>query len=322
MFLLLKCDLKCVTDGKGGFYYRDHLPLLGDTNASRLANKSSSEQFINTNNLNSLLKLKSKPNKTESSPLLKEKYQKNVNLLSWTSDSDRPNLNKTQSLSANLNIKEKMEAEADLIQLESDELNNRDAHKANLLNGSHLNVGDRVNIDLEFEIVQTLQLGHGGWCEPMFECLGSTGTIMSVDKENDIEVTYPSGSKWTFNPAVLTKINNGIVHNDNDCDDEQQQLITLNHQLKSPNDDGSESVVVQPSTSRDIKNDLNMKRNNVSRNFAVNDIVQICSDLEQMRMLQRGHGEFATATKKSKSWARFGRSGRWPSPKFPSRPTR
>jgi hypothetical protein len=32
-----------------------------------------------------------------------------------------------------------------------------------------LKINDHVNIDLEFEIVQSLQIGHGGWCEAMFE---------------------------------------------------------------------------------------------------------------------------------------------------------
>ena len=40
-----------------------------------------------------------------------------------------------------------------------------------------LEINDRVNIDLDFEIVQSLQIGHGGWCEGMFECLGTTGIV-------------------------------------------------------------------------------------------------------------------------------------------------
>jgi len=32
-----------------------------------------------------------------------------------------------------------------------------------------LKLNDKVNIDLDFEIVQSLQVGHGGWCEAMFE---------------------------------------------------------------------------------------------------------------------------------------------------------
>jgi hypothetical protein len=27
---------------------------------------------------------------------------------------------------------------------------------------------------LDFEIVQSLQIGHGGWSDSMFECLGSS----------------------------------------------------------------------------------------------------------------------------------------------------
>lgn len=30
-------------------------------------------------------------------------------------------------------------------------------------------IGDQVNVDLELEIVQTLQHGHGGWTEGMYE---------------------------------------------------------------------------------------------------------------------------------------------------------
>ncbi|CAF4686074.1 unnamed protein product, partial [Rotaria magnacalcarata] len=43
-------------------------------------------------------------------------------------------------------------------------------------------VGDYVNIDLELEIVQSLQHGHGGWTDNMFECLGTTGAIQSLDE--------------------------------------------------------------------------------------------------------------------------------------------
>ena len=40
-----------------------------------------------------------------------------------------------------------------------------------------LELSEKVNIDLDFEIVQSLQIGHGGWCEGMFECLGTTGIV-------------------------------------------------------------------------------------------------------------------------------------------------
>ena len=40
----------------------------------------------------------------------------------------------------------------------------------------------------------------------MYECLGQTGRVVGVDEDHDIVVSYPSGNRWTFNPAVLTKV--------------------------------------------------------------------------------------------------------------------
>lgn len=108
----------------------------------------------------------------------------------------------------------------------------------------------QVNVDLELEIVQSLQHGHGGWTDGMFECLGTTGTVVGIDEDHDIVVSYPSGNRWTFNPAVLTKVQ-----------------------------------IPVPVTSSSSDN----------QTFAVGDLVQICNDLEKIKLLQRGHGEWAEA---------------------------
>lgn len=57
-------------------------------------------------------------------------------------------------------------------------------------------VGDLVNIDLDVDVVQTLQAGHGGWTEGMYECLASTGTVVGEDEDHDMIIVYPSGSKF------------------------------------------------------------------------------------------------------------------------------
>lgn len=114
---------------------------------------------------------------------------------------------------------------------------------------SGLKIGDQVNVDLELEIVQSLQHGHGGWTDGMFECLSSTGTVVGIDEDHDIVVAYNSGNRWTFNPAVLTKV--ATPTSTEGCNETPQQQ------------------------------------------FAVGDVVQICSDLERIKMLQRGHGEWA-----------------------------
>lgn len=71
-----------------------------------------------------------------------------------------------------------------------------------------------------------------------------------IDEDHDIVVLYPSGNRWTFNPAVLTKV-----------------------------------AVAPPSASA----------NENQQQFAVGDLVQICNDLERIKILQRGHGEWAEA---------------------------
>lgn len=109
--------------------------------------------------------------------------------------------------------------------------------------GPHgLQIGDQVNVDLELGIVQSLQHGHGGWTAGMFECLSTTGTVVGIDEDHDIVVSYPSANRWTFNPAVLTKVCAGV-----------------------------------------------------GGGFAVGDLVQVCSDQERVKTLQRGHGEWAEA---------------------------
>uniref|UniRef100_H2YAN7 RING-type E3 ubiquitin transferase n=1 Tax=Ciona savignyi TaxID=51511 RepID=H2YAN7_CIOSA len=97
-------------------------------------------------------------------------------------------------------------------------------------------LNDQVNIDLDLEIVQSLQHGHGGWTEGMFETLGTTGTVCGIDEDHDIVVSYSSGNRWTFNPAVLTK---------------------------------------------------------VTEFSTVGDLVQISSQVDQVKSLQRGHGEWS-----------------------------
>lgn len=44
-----------------------------------------------------------------------------------------------------------------------------------------LAIGDQVNVDLELEIVQSLQHGHGGWTDGMFEVRGQIQRVISDD---------------------------------------------------------------------------------------------------------------------------------------------
>ena len=141
-------------------------------------------------------------------------------------------------------------------------------------------VGNLVNIDLDLEIVQSLQHGHGGWTDGMFECLGTTGTVVEIDEDHDIVVQYPSNNKWTFNPAVLTKVGNNpnvIVPENSNVINESLNTNNVNINAMSP----------IPINSHTATSNCNA--------FCEGDIVRVCTDLEKMKILQRGHGEFAEA---------------------------
>jgi E3 ubiquitin-protein ligase mind-bomb len=108
--------------------------------------------------------------------------------------------------------------------------------------------------------------------------LGTTGTVVGIDEDHDIVVLYPSNNKWTFNPAVLTKIgtSNAVPSQNN---------VNLDVSTSS-----------RPTNILGATSNLSASNSNVV-NLAhqVGDLVQICSDLERIKILQRGHGEWAEA---------------------------
>lgn len=268
-------DLKCVSDTKGGYFYKDHLPSLGD---------------------NSILK---KINTLESS--VRSSISSSSNSKKYIIEPSEVNQRQIQINTNNQNLR---------TSLSNDLFVNNDS---TTLTSNNLKLGNRVNIDLEFEIVQSLQVGHGGWCEAMFECLGTTGLVTGIDNDNDIEVTYPSGAKWTFNPAVLT-LAQSISHSPVSQNNIEPNLIDLNVNLNNmslnnattppirSNNNQNRSLLNTNQAVIDVcTNDLLLNNNGdgiVQANkddFRVNDIVEISSDLERVKFLQKGHGEYAEA---------------------------
>lgn len=232
---------------------------------------------------------------------------------------------------------------------------------------SVLRIKDKVNIDLDFEIVQSLQVGHGGWTDEMFECLGNTGVITAVDGDKDFEVTYPSGKKWTFNPAVLTLAEPGGTgvatetavgqsEVSSRADDDEQAQVSLSissvdldstrkqslnnindvatHTSESNGKQAPDTHIINQNRSlagqtkslliEVCNNNLNIPKFQLASNFlstscenimttvtstislestskkdnnsfVVNELVEICSDIERMRILQKGHGEWTEA---------------------------
>ncbi|XP_066918362.1 E3 ubiquitin-protein ligase mib1-like isoform X2 [Clytia hemisphaerica] len=135
-------------------------------------------------------------------------------------------------------------------------------------------VADYVRVDLELEVVQSLQFGHGGWAYGMEEALGnSVGIISGFDDDGDVVVSYPSGNRWTFNPAVLSKVND---------------LPSLD----------SDSLVVQSLASMSLdeaEDGQRPSRGSRTGPFVEGDVVQILNNRDRVKLLQEGHGEWTDA---------------------------
>ncbi|KAI1284962.1 E3 ubiquitin-protein ligase MIB1 [Halotydeus destructor] len=149
--------------------------------------------------------------------------------------------------------------------------------------GAHnYQIGDLVNVDLDLEVVQSLQQGHGGWIENMAECIGETGTVIGIDEDHDVVVAYPSNSEWTFNPAALTRVasSNTAIANHNLAEVAPRSNVPVNQSTN----------IRAPLTTTNLTTAAPE-----SPLYAVGDLVQICSDLERIKVLQKHHGEWAEA---------------------------
>ncbi|KAL6431933.1 hypothetical protein ACFW04_007392 [Cataglyphis niger] len=69
------------------------------------------------------------------------------------------------------------------------------------------NVGDKVKVLIEVDILKEMQDGHGGWNPRMAEYIGKIGTVHRITDKGDIRVQYEGcNNRWTFHPGALTKV--------------------------------------------------------------------------------------------------------------------
>ncbi|XP_015600108.1 E3 ubiquitin-protein ligase MIB2 [Cephus cinctus] len=69
------------------------------------------------------------------------------------------------------------------------------------------NVGDKVKVLKEVEMLKEMQAGHGGWNPRMAEYIGKIGTVHRVTDKGDIRVQYEGcNNRWTFHPGALSKV--------------------------------------------------------------------------------------------------------------------
>lgn len=117
--------MKCTEPAKGGYYYKDHLPLLGDKTVIKKGTKESNRKSTLT---------------AGSSPMGHSPRAKSPLLKSSRTSSKSPSASSMNLLENNGGL----------------DLNPNLTHVYNALK-----IGDAVNIDVDFELVQSLQVGHG-----------------------------------------------------------------------------------------------------------------------------------------------------------------
>lgn len=167
--------------------------------------------------------------------------------------------------------------------------------------GSHtFQIGDQVGINLDLEIVQSLQQGHGGWTDEMCECLGSTGTVLDFDADNDVVVGYHNGTstrRWTFNPAVLTKLTPDGLAVIQGGSATTSQTASTNLQVSSDSTYTRNTFIDSVSSSAAAIAAVSNADAAAASHFAKGDLVQISTDLERVKSLQKDHGEWIDSMK-------------------------
>lgn len=110
---------------------------------------------------------------------------------------------------------------------------------------------------------------------------------MGIDEDQDLIVAYPSGNRWTFNPAVLSKVHRPPSSASSSTPG-TPSMNAVGGRLATAT---GEAAVAAGTV---FNSGVAQQASSVST-FAVGDLVQICSDLERTKILQRGHGEWAEA---------------------------
>ena len=101
--------------------------------------------------------------------------------------------------------------------------------------------------------------------------------ITGIDYDHDLEVTYPSGNKWTFNPAVLTRVNEpNQIDESEDLKDQIGKLTLTNNRRASLSN-----------KSNSMNGHALMSSESAGLQFKLNDLVQLSSDIELMKSIQK-----------------------------------
>uniref|UniRef100_A0A2R5LAE8 RING-type E3 ubiquitin transferase n=1 Tax=Ornithodoros turicata TaxID=34597 RepID=A0A2R5LAE8_9ACAR len=183
-----KVDLKYIQDAPGGYFYRDHLPVLGvgvtvDTEACS-SRQTRHSQFSVGDRVKMLLDI-------ESLKIMQDGHG------GWNP--------RMTEVVGKIGVVHRVTDRGD-IRVQYEGCNNRwTVHPDALTKVVMFSMGDMVRISDDLPRLKELQVGHGEYIDAMKTCLGKLGKVTKVYTDGDLRVNV-EGQTWTFNPLCVVQV--------------------------------------------------------------------------------------------------------------------
>ncbi|KAK3088128.1 hypothetical protein FSP39_015105 [Pinctada imbricata] len=171
-----KVDLKCVSEGSGTYYYKDHLPVLGKSGSSGSPNASPRSPVGRGAGGDTLLQIGDKCVVDMPEEALKECIGEVGTIKGFVGDS--------------------------AIEVQYDDRSYQ-FYAGAVSKVYPIRVGDVVRVGKDEKKAILLQKNHGGWNADMKQALGLVGKVVKIDSDGDVAVAFGNNA-WVFNPALLT----------------------------------------------------------------------------------------------------------------------
>ncbi|XP_051949788.1 E3 ubiquitin-protein ligase MIB2-like isoform X2 [Xyrauchen texanus] len=176
-----KVDLKYVSDVQGGFYYKEHLPKLGEHAELQRQESADTHSFQQGDKVKCLLEVDILRQMQEGhggwNPKMAEYISRTGTVHRIT---DRGDVRVQYSNNIRWTF-----------------------HPGALTKVNTFAVGELVKVFNDIDSVKRLQVGHGEWTDSMAPALGQVGKVLKVYADGDLRVAF-GGQTWTFNPACLS----------------------------------------------------------------------------------------------------------------------
>ncbi|XP_034052266.1 E3 ubiquitin-protein ligase MIB2 isoform X2 [Gymnodraco acuticeps] len=176
-----KVDLKYVSDGQGGFYYKEHLPRLGEHAELQRQESADGHSFQQGDKVKCLLEMEILRQMQEGhggwNPKMAE-YICRIGTIHRITDRGDVRVQYSNNIRWTF-------------------------HPGALTKVNTFGVGELVKVLEDIDSVKRLQAGHGEWTDSMAPVLGQAGKVLKVYADGDLRVAF-GGQTWTFNPACLT----------------------------------------------------------------------------------------------------------------------